>query len=227
MPSNTYYFRDHVRYLNAFMETILGSADEKIFLVLQDWGSALGFHWAHQHQDRVAGLAFMEFVTAGMKLDDFGEKGKIFRDFRTEGVGQKLIIEENVFIDVLLAKGGTIRGLTDDEMAHYRAPFLDPKMREPIYRFPNEIPFDGTPADVHEIVEAYFAWLQETSVPKLMFWATPGAIISPEKAKQLASQLKNIKAVDIGPANHYVQEENPHLIGKATRDFIEQIWGGN
>ena len=33
---------------------------KKIFLVIHDWGSVLGFHWANQHRDRVAGIAFME-----------------------------------------------------------------------------------------------------------------------------------------------------------------------
>lgn len=204
-----------------------GAAEkEKFFLVLQDWGSALGFDWAHRHENRVAGLAFMEFILAGLKMDEFPESGQIFRQFRTEGVGRRLIVDENVFIEVVLAKVGVARGLTEAEMSHYRAPFLDLQTREPIYRFPNEIPFDGHPADVDEIVQGYFTWLMETDVPKLMFWADPGAMISAAKAKELAGRLKNVKSVDIGPGNHYLQEENPHLIGKATREFVEQVWRG-
>lgn len=229
MPTNTYYFRDHVRYFGAFMDTILADIikNEKIFFVLQDWGSALGFHWASQNEERVAGLAFMEFILAGMKLEGIQDSGRIFRDFRTEGVGRRLIIEENVFIELVLAKGGVARGLTEAEMLHYIAPFLDPKTREPIYRFPNELPFDGYPADVAELVQAYFTWLTNTTVPKLMFWADPGAIISVEKAKELSGQIKNVKSVAIGPGNHYLQEENPHLIGRTTKEFVEQVWGGN
>ena len=225
MPSNTYRVSDHIRYFAAFMEAILEGTDEqKIFLVVQDWGSTLGLHWASQNAERVAGLTFMEFILAGRKLEDLGGAAEMFRNFRTEGVGRKLIIDENVFVEVVLAKVGVTRGLTEAEMSHYRAPFLNPADREPVYRFPNEIPFDGHPADVAELVEAYFAWLKNTGVPKLMFWGDPGAIVSPEVAEELASQMKNIKSVGIKPGRHYLQEEDPHLIGRVTKEFVEQVW---
>lgn len=197
----------------------------KLFFVLQDWGSAIGFNWASQNEERVAGLAFMEFMLAGMKLDNLPPSGQIFRDFRTEDVGRRLVIDENIFIEMVLGKGGRVgRGLTDAEMMHYRSPFLDPKNREPIYRFPNELPFDGHPADVDERVQAYFTWLMKTSIPKLMFWASPGAFISPETAKELSGQMRNVRSVDMGTGSHYLQEENPHLIGRVTKEFVEQVW---
>ncbi|OQV03693.1 hypothetical protein CLAIMM_08708 [Cladophialophora immunda] len=228
MPANTYYVRDHIRYFDAFMDAVVLDADaekpNKVFLVLHDWGSALGFHWASRHEARVAGLVFMEFILAGMKLDDLQGGRQVFQNFRTEGVGRRLIVQENAFIELVLAKLGVVRGLTDAELAHYRAPFVDPATREPIYRFPNEIPFDDHPPDVAGLVRAYFAWLAATDVPKLMFWATPGAIVSVEKAKELASQMKNIASVDVGPGSHYLQEDNPHLIGRETRNFVERVW---
>ena len=227
MPGNTYYLRDHVRYFGEFMNTVLpDNTDQgKLFFVLQDWGSAIGFDWASQNEERVAGLAFMEFILAGMKLANLPPSGQIFRDFRTEDMGRRLIIDENIFIEIILGKSGRVgRGLTEAEMVHYRAPFLDPKSREPIYRFPNELPFDGHPKDVDERVQAYFTWLMTTGVPKLMFWASPGAFISPEAAKKLATQMKNLRSVDIGPGSHFLQEVNPHLIGRVTKEFVERIW---
>ncbi|EXJ53361.1 uncharacterized protein A1O5_13401 [Cladophialophora psammophila CBS 110553] len=225
MPSNSYYVRDHIQYFDAFMDKIIDNdGKEKLFLVVHDWGSALGLHWASRNEEKVAGLIFMEFILPGMKLDDLQDGRQIFHDFRTEGIGRKLIVEGNVFIELVLAKVGVRRGLTEAELAHYRAPFLDPKAREPIYRFPNELPFDGHPADVAELVQAYFTWLTATPVPKLMFWGTPGAIVSVERAKVLADQMKNVKSVGVGPGNHYLQEDNPHLIGRETKEFVEQVW---
>ena len=225
MPSNTYYIRDHVRYFNAFMDTILADKPEqKVFLVIQDWGSALGFNWASQNEGRVAGIAFMEFILPGMKMADLKGPAEIFRDFRTEDVGRRLIIDENVFIELVLGKGGVARGLTEAEMAHYRAPFTDPKTREPMYRFPNEIPFDGQPQDVAKLVQAYFAWLTKTTLPKLLFWADPGSIIPANKVDELTSQMKNVRSVGIGPGHHFLQEDNPHLIGRVTKEFVEQVW---
>jgi haloalkane dehalogenase len=225
MPSKSYHIRDHIRYFATFMDAVLPrSTTEKLFFVIHDWGSTLGFNWASKNEDRVAGLAFMEFILAGMKLDEFhADSREMFKNFRTEGIGRQLIIEQNLFIEVVLAQAGVARGLTEPEMQHYRAPFLDPRDREPIYRFPNELPFDGHPADVAELVEAYFAWLMETEVPKLMFWGEPGALVSAEKARELEGQMKNVRSVGIGPGMHYLQEDNPHLIGEETRKFVEKV----
>jgi haloalkane dehalogenase len=225
MPSNTYRVRDHVRYFAAFMDAVVPKEDVGLlFLVVHDWGSALGFDWARKHEDRIAGLVFMEFIPAHMSLDEMPPGAReLFRKFRTEEEGRKLIIDQNVFIDVLLGQTGVVRTMTDAEMHHYRAPFLDPATREPIYRFPNEIPFDGKPEDVAEIVELYQSWLLSSNLPKLMFWAEPGAIISVEKAQWFLKNLKNVQGVGVGPGSHYLQEDQPHIIGRETRGFVQSV----
>src|SRR5260370_39961142 len=70
-----------------------------------------------------------------------------FQKFRTPGVGEKMILEGNVFVEAVLP-GATARKLTDAEMSVYRAPFPTPESRRPTWRFPNEIPIAGEPADV-------------------------------------------------------------------------------
>ena len=72
---------------------------------------------------------------------------EIFRQFRTPGEGEKLILEDNFFVERILP-GGMRHKLTDEEMAVYRAPFPTPESRRPTWRFPNEIPIAGEPADV-------------------------------------------------------------------------------
>ncbi|OQV09676.1 hypothetical protein CLAIMM_13770 [Cladophialophora immunda] len=49
-------------------------------------------------------------------------------------------------------------------------------------------------------------------------------LLALEKAKELASQMKNIASVDVVTGSHYLQEDNPHLIGRETRSFIERVW---
>ena len=44
---------------------------KKIFLVLHDWGVILGFHWANQHRDKVAGIAFAEGLVHSIPDSDF------------------------------------------------------------------------------------------------------------------------------------------------------------
>ena len=68
-------------------------------------------------------------------------------------------------------------------MDHYREPFKVPTSREPVYRWPNEIPVEGSLAHVAEIAEKYHEWLLSTELPALLFWANPGGLI-PEKAAE-------------------------------------------
>ena len=58
---------------------------KKIFLVIHDWGSGLGFHWANQHRDRVAGITFMESIVGPMSYEESFPEGRaeVFQVFPT------------------------------------------------------------------------------------------------------------------------------------------------
>ena len=221
-PDIGYRFEDHARYLDAFIERAgIGSA----YLIVQDWGTGLAFHLAERRPDFVRGLAFMEFVRPFATWDEFvrGSRGReIFRRFRTPGEGEKLILEENVFVERVLP-GGMRRKLTDDEMAVYRAPFPTPESRRPTWRFPNEIPIAGLPADVTALMERAHATLAVSTYPKLLFFADPGALVSPALAEEFARKLKDCRLVELGDGIHFLQEDHPEAIGRAVAAFIAEV----
>lgn len=146
LPNLAYRFVEHALYLDEFCAAVI-PRNQQVILVVHDWGSALGLHWARRNAHRVAGLAFMEFVPP-MPTWEILEKGggaSMFQAFRgPPEIGRKLIIEENVFVEKVLS-GGVVRGLTEKEMEHYQAPFLEPSSREPLYRWPNEVPIRANP----------------------------------------------------------------------------------
>jgi haloalkane dehalogenase len=219
-PAIAYRVADHARYLEGFIRALgLG----EVVLVLHDWGSALGFDWARRHEASVRGLVFMEFIRPFPTWADFAERGDrrsgLFQAFRDPDHGRKLLIEDNAFIEQVLP-GAIVRGLAAADHDAYRRPFLDPAHREPIRRFPCELPIAGEPADVYAMVTAYHDWLLETAVPKLMFWACPGALIPVERAAWYAKRLRNLQAVEIGEGRHYVQEDNPDAIGMGIADWL-------
>ena len=57
-------------------------------------------------------------------------------------------------------------------MDRYREPFKDPSSRKPAWRWPNELPIEGKPSDVTQAVAAYNQKLQESELPKMLFYAT-------------------------------------------------------
>jgi haloalkane dehalogenase len=170
-PDIGYRFVDHAKYLEAFIEKL----DLKnITLVVHDWGSALGFNYAMQNEDNVKGIAFMEAFLMPLTWNGFPENVKeIFQTIRTPESGYDLIVNKNFFVEQLLPNA-ILRNLTEEEMNQYREPFKTVESRKPTWVWPNEIPIDGKPADVHKIVTDYNQWLQETELPKLLFYAYPG-----------------------------------------------------
>ena len=217
-PTIDYRFFDHVAYLDEFIN-LLGLED--ITLVIHDWGSALGFHYAHRHPENVRGLAFMESIVSPLPgWDAMPEAFRaMFQAFRDPIEGKRLLVEENAFIEQVLPNA-VIRGLSEEEMDEYRRPFLNPDDRTPIWRWPNELPIAGQPADVAEAVGAYAAWLSQTPLPKLLLAAQPGALIPQQYVQVLSENFSNLEVVDIGPGVHYVQEDCPDQIGEAIAQWF-------
>jgi haloalkane dehalogenase len=117
------------------------------------------------------------------------------------------------------------RKLTEDEMAVYRAPFPTPESRRPTWRFPNELPIAGEPADVYATMARAHAALAQSTYPKLLFAADPGALVSPALAEEFASQLKDCRLVELGEGVHFLQEDHPETIGRSVAAFIAEIEG--
>ena len=113
-----------------------------------------------------------------------------------------------------------VRPLVEEELQYYLQPYTDPTSREPLFRWPNEIPIEGQPPDVYEIASNYHEWLLESDFPKLFFWATPGRIISEEKARWYLDNPENAKGVYVGQRIHFLQEDHPHQIGGEIHDWV-------
>jgi len=219
-PDIEYRFFDHVKYVEGFIEK-MGLKD--ITLVIHDWGSAIGFHYAMHHENNVKGIAFMEAILMPETWGAFPKDVRMgFKLFRTPLVGWLLIVVMNMFVEKILPKA-TVRNITEEEMNCYRDPFRNIRSRRPIFRWPNEIPVDGKPADVTETVQIYNQKLQQSYLPKLLFCATPGGFIREEKVEWCKQNLKNLKVVNIGQGIHYLQEDNPHLIGSELADWYSNL----
>ena len=214
-PDGRYRFVDHARYLDAWFDTIV--PDQPVVLVLHDWGSALGFWWALRHQVRVAAIAYMEAIVQPRNWADFpGDRREPFQRLRSPE-GNRLVFEENFFIEVVLPMS-IIRRLDEQEMEAYRAPFLEPASRTPTLVWPRELPIDGEPRDVVEIVEQYGSWLSKSPVPKLLIKAEPGAILV-GRTYEFSRTWPNQREATV-QGIHFVQEDSPDAIGAALREFV-------
>jgi haloalkane dehalogenase len=130
-------------------------------------------------------------------------------------------VNRNFFVEQLLP-GAILRKLTEEEMYQYREPFKVVESRKLIWAFFNEIPIDGKPADVHQIVTDYNRWLQQTELPKILLYANPGYITNSSVVEWSKANLKNLETVDLGQGMPFLQEDHPEAIGKALASWIQQ-----
>jgi haloalkane dehalogenase len=215
-PDIDYTFIDHSEYIEGFINKL----DLKnIILVIHDWGSALGFDYARRHPDHVKGIVFMEAILGGGSLSDLPEPMKsFFTGLRTPGIGEEMVIEQNVFIEQGLF-AGMKRHLSEGEKDAYRQPFLDKESRYPILVWPRQIPFDGEPADTAARINTYMAWLPTSDLPKLHLYVTPGTADTPALAASLDAQWSSIESQFLGEGFHFLQEDHAEAIGHAIVEW--------
>jgi len=215
----SYTLLEHREYWDAALET-LGITDNVTF-VIHDWGSALGFDWANRHRDSVMGIAYMEAIVKPVTWDEWPEAARgVFQGFRSPA-GEEMALEKNVFVEKVLP-GSIIRDLTEEEMNIYRAPFSEPgESRRPTLTWPRQIPIEGEPAEVVELVQSYADWLSQSDIPKLFVNAEPGAILTGPQ-REFCRSWPNQEEVTV-PGNHFLQEDSPHEIGKAIAEWRSKI----
>ena len=216
-PDIPYRLDDFIRYFDGFMDAMnLG----EVTLVVHDWGGAIGIDWAMRHPSQVKGIAMMETIIAPMHWDQVDMFTRyLFRQFRDPVEGEQLNVKENYFVEKLLP-AMTGRGLSEEEMMAYRAPFLREADRRLVALFPQEIPFDGDPPDVHERIARNYALLQRASMPLLLLHAEPGAIVQGKYLEALRTGLPRMTVRDIGPGIHFIQESQPTAIANALVEWI-------
>lgn len=214
-----YTFKEHREYFDAAMIAL--GVNDNVTLVIHDWGSALGFDWANRNRDKVKGLCYMEAIVRPVNWEEWPEAAKdIFEGFRSDA-GEDMILEKNLFVEAVLP-GSILRDLTDEEMAVYRRPFLEPgEGRRPTLTWPRQIPISGKPAEVVRIAQDYSVWLSGSDVPKLFINADPGAILIGDQ-REFCRSWPNQTEVTV-PGNHFLQEDSPHEIGEAIAEWRKSL----
>jgi haloalkane dehalogenase len=216
--AKSYRFVDHVRYLDAWFEALGLTSD--VTIVGHDWGGALGFHRAARYPSQIRAIAYMETFVQPRQWQDLRAAGaEFFRRLRSEE-GEHLILNENAFVERALP-GAILRTLTAEEMAAYRAPYLDRERRWPTLVWPREQPIDGVPPDVVAIVEGYGRWLARSEHPKLFIDASPGSLIG-DRAREFCRSWPNQRVVTV-KGIHFVQEDSPAEIGEELRKFVRML----
>lgn len=225
-PDIDYTVEDHAKYLDTFIQQL--NLNE-LYLGIHDWGSFLGFDYAARFPNKVKGIAFMESVMPQDRPEPAdSDNGKVTQQFveiliqlSTPEVGEKMILEDNFFIEEILLQEP---GLTEDEKQAYREPFLAGANRLPMLQFPRQISFDGVnPKHVVDGNNRIQHYLENTKTPMLMLTFDPGALIGENNIKWAKANIDNLSHQHIGEGVHYVQESHPEAIGQAMKNWLHSL----
>ena len=216
---NSYTYAEQRRFFDGALAE-LGVVDE-VVLVIHDWGSALGFDWAQRHPQSVRGICYMEAIVRPLAWDEFPDRSRgIFQGFRSEA-GEGMVLENNLFVERVLP-GSVLRELSEEEMSVYRRPFTEPgEGRRPTLTWPRQIPIEGEPADVTDIVKTYAEWLEKSQIPKLFINAEPGALLTGAQ-REFCRRWPNQHEVTVR-GSHFIQEDSPTEIGTAINAWLESL----
>jgi haloalkane dehalogenase len=219
-PDIEYGYTDAADYLEAFIDSL---GLKNVTLVLHDWGAILGFDYANKHRDNIKAIAFMEAAIQPVNWEGMPKKIRIgIKMMKSPIFGPLLVKRGNLFIKKMLPDL-IMRDLTDEEMAVYAAPYPTRKSRQVLLRWPQDVPMNGKPAQVHEAMMSYSKWLKESDLPKLCLYITPGVGFQSVDRAVVENEFKNTKMINLGEGNHFLQEDYPHEIGSELAKWYTEI----
>jgi haloalkane dehalogenase len=219
-PKITYGFTSTSAYLEAFIDKL---GLKNITLVIHDWGSIMGFHYANTHRDNIKAIAFMEGLIHEPRLETMPKSVRIgMALMRSKVMGPFMVKRMNIFIKKMLPALIT-RKLTKEEYDYYAAPYKTYESREPLLKWPVDVPFKGSPKESADKVESYSKWLKENNLPKLCLYVTPGVGFQAPELEVVKNEFKNTKIKHLGEGLHFIQEDYPHEIGEELATWYDEI----
>ena len=192
-----YSYEGFVDWMSQFIE----NTDLKnITLFCQDWGGLIGLRLAAKYDDR-----FEKIVAANTGLPTgkapLSEGFAVFREF--------LQIKSDLHVAGQV-RNGTTKGINENALAAYNAPFPDDDHKQGVRQFPNLVP--GTPRTPSaEPNKEAWKILREWKKPFLCAFSDKDPIFSGVENSfyKLIPGCKDMPHVTIENAGHFLQEDQP------------------
>lgn len=198
-------------------------------IVAMDLGLLAGLHYAMRHEANVKGLVMFEGFFQRMEFAFYNLP-------RLARVNLRLL-HVNPIAELLLVKSdraaasmlrlGTLRRLSDAELANYRVPFANPAVRRKVWLQgvgPTRLgPKSHHPGDTVDLINQYAAALEKSRIPKLLLYGTPGMVVRQRAVVVARAQIDQMRIEPIGPGKHFLPEDQPKNIGQQIAKFYVRV----
>jgi len=189
---------------------------------MHGWGSVIGFDYAMRHEKNCKGLVFYEAFLRSLNGDDLSLP---FQQQWLSLEGQEnmdITMNGADFVDKMLPQQ-IMRQLSEEELGHYREPFMQEGTGKPILQYIKELCMPGNKQQVEKLIAHYSKQLMQSKLPKLMLYSVPGFITTIATIMWAKEHLSNLEMVDIGEELHLAQETFPRLIGETISAWLQGI----
>jgi haloalkane dehalogenase len=180
-------------------------------VVVQDWGGPIGLRLAVEHSERVERLVIMNTGIGGGRPPS--DTWLRFRDVVRAAGGD--------FQAGRLIRTSAVRGLADEVVAAYDAPFPVPESKAGVLAFPEQVPTEPdhpNTAPLMAIREALRTWEK----PTLVLFGDSDPIFGPRVARRIAEWIPGaLPAELIEHAGHFVQEDAGEEAAARIVEFLQ------
>jgi haloalkane dehalogenase len=219
-PNIEYSIFNHIKYIDKFIETL---QLKNITLVMHGWGSLIGFDYAMRNENNCKGLVFYESFLRTSNGNDLSlPYQEQLSELHREEYIDSLTMPGTAFVDKIIPQNA-MRKLSDEEMQHYREPFMQKGASKPILQYLKELPKGNNESDVDKLIENYSRKLCQSDLPKLMLYSVPGFITTIATVIWAKEHLTHLEIVDIGEELHFAQESYPALMGETISVWLQGV----
>ena len=219
-PDIEYTIFDHIRYIEKFIEKL---NLKKIFIVMHGWGSVIGFNYAMKHEKNCKGIVFYESYLHSKDGDDlslpFQEQIISLQNMKNI---KDLIVNGPFFVNRVLPQS-MLHSLSEEEMEHYREPYLQKSSGKVLYQYLQEVPNGDGKGNADKLISDYSEKLTHSSLPKLMLYSVPGFITTVATLMWAKKHFKHLEIAEVGEDLHYAQESNPLLVGQTISAWLQSV----
>ena len=205
---NAYSYKSHVRWIRKFIAAL---NLERITLICQDWGGAIGLRILGQVPER-----FQRLVAMNTGIADGSSLGEGFMRWRYFSQRAK-----ELDVPQLIRSAVLRRTLTDEEAAAYGAPFPDESFQTGALVFPRLVPIRQDQPGAYDnrpVIER----LKTLDLPMLLPWADKDPITGPWEIF-LRRLFRNVAPpLTIRGAGHFLQEDAGEEIADHIRRWMSQ-----
>src|SRR6266540_182302 len=182
----------------------------ELTLVVHDWGGPIGLRVAVEEPERIERLVIMNTGIGGGKPPS--ETWLRFRDVVRAAGGD--------FQAGRLIRTSAIRGLADEVVAAYDAPFPVAESKAGVLAFPEQVPTEPdhpNTAPLMAIREALESWEK----PALVLFGDSDPIFAPRVAERIAEWIPGAFPAElITNAGHFVQEDAGEEAAERIVEFL-------